>query len=85
MGHFKQEEIENQVELGDRVPPPKPAGIHVALQSRPVTRKSIKQQQRDLARQATGKFLFGWADLALITFSAFGVGVLMTVAMWVNS
>jgi hypothetical protein len=85
MGYYKQEEIENQVELGDRVPAPKPASIHVAIQPRPVTRKSIKQQQRELARQATGKFLFGWTDLGLIVFSAFGIGALMVVAMWVNS
>src|SRR6056297_3639474 len=32
MGYFKNKLIEQQVELGDRVPAPKPAADHVALQ-----------------------------------------------------
>ena len=32
MGYFKNKLIEDQVELGDRVPAPKPAADHVALQ-----------------------------------------------------
>lgn len=85
MGYYKQNEIETQVEEADRVPAPKPASVHVALQPRPITRKSIKQQQKELARQATGKFLFGWGDLAVIIFCAWALGALTVFGMWVNS
>lgn len=32
MGYFKQQLIAEQVEIGDRLPAPKPASSHVALQ-----------------------------------------------------
>jgi len=85
MGYYKQEQVEQQVEEVDRVPPPKPASVHVALHSRPITRKSVKQQQRELAKQATGKFLLGHGDLALIILGSLTVGALTVIAMWVNS
>ena len=85
MGYHKNEEIETQVEEADRVPAPKPAAVHVALQPRPITRKSIKQQQRELARQATGKFLFGPGDVALFIFGGYAVGALTVILVWMHS
>ena len=85
MGYYKQNEIETQVEEADRVPAPKPAGVHVALQPRPITRKSIKQQQRELARQATGKFLFGYGDVALFIFGGYAIGALTVILVWINA
>jgi hypothetical protein len=49
MGYFKQLEIANQVEVGDRLPAPKPAREHVAWLSEE-TRADRKLKQR-LARK----------------------------------
>lgn len=63
MGYFKNQIIADQVELGDRLPAPKPAADHVALQGPTLT--------PDRARSG-----FRWAGWLLIGMSVgFAIGV----------
>lgn len=55
MGYFKNKLIEQQVELGDRIPAPRPATSHLAYpsrrdvrQRRQIAEQRVKQYQRDL-------------------------------------
>lgn len=47
MGYFKQLEIANQVEVGDRVPAPIPATAHVANQYGLSSRRWLRHQERE--------------------------------------
>lgn len=64
MGYFKQQLISEQVEVGDRVPAPKPASEHVALQ----TPYTYTKQSRSFT---------GWA---LVIFAlSFGLALIVSV------
>lgn len=73
MGYFKNQLIANQVELGDRVPAPKPATAHVALRQG-VTRK----QQRNFERLRKAEH-----NATVIQSGAFGLvaGILFTLVL----
>lgn len=65
MGYFKQLLIAQQVEVGDRVPAPKPASSHVAL------------QQAEPAFLVKRSSFVGWG---LIVFAlSFGLAVIVSV------
>jgi hypothetical protein len=68
MGYHKNQLIAYQVEVGDRVPEPKPATRHVAFPNRRLRRNAERlnrQRMRDLNRQlivqAAGYTLIGTA------------------------
>lgn len=75
MGYFKNELIAQQVELGDRIPAPKPATIHVAWD----TRRSVKQRRATIAaaqKRAMRKAAFDTAmGMALAALAGLIVGV----------
>jgi len=74
MGYFKQIEISNQVELGDRLPAPKPAYTHIA--NRFYGSRLQRNRARKQAEQARR-----WANVgtALAILCAVGLGV---AAVW---
>lgn len=47
MGYHKQLLIANQVEVGDRVPAPKPATSHVAYHYGMLSRRWVRHQERE--------------------------------------
>jgi len=47
MGYFKNQLIADQVELGDRVPAPKPASSHVAYQHGILSRRFVRNLERE--------------------------------------
>jgi len=73
MGAFKNILIANQVELGDRVPEPKPAQSHVALQ-KSLTRRHLRNLER--LRKAEHNAI-------VIQSAAFGLsaGILFTLVL----
>lgn len=66
MGYFKNQLIANQVELGDRVPAPKPATDHIALQGEHYTPK--QKQIPVVVRVTFYRAMEGLAYAALIFF-----------------
>ena len=60
MGYYKQQLIADQVEVGDRIPAPKPAASHVALNQRvnaPVFRTRRAHVRSHLAVTIAGVLL----------------------------
>jgi len=47
MGYFKNQLIANQVELGDRVPAPRPASSHVAYGHGILSRRFVRTMERE--------------------------------------
>lgn len=61
MGYFKNEIIANQVELGDRIPEPRPATDHVALTRRQTVdaRRAATARMREYERVTRGLVMSG--------------------------
>jgi len=61
MGYFKNQLIANQVELGDRIPEPKPATTHVALSRRQTVdaRRAAAARMREYERVTRGLVMSG--------------------------
>lgn len=61
MGYFKNQLIANQVELGDRIPEPKPATTHVALNRRQTVdaRRAAAARMREYERVTRGLVMSG--------------------------
>lgn len=69
MGYFKNELISQQVEVGDRVPAPKPATEHVALQH---------DENNDLLAGVKGSWsVVGWLLIGTALFA--GVAIIVGV------
>jgi len=77
MGYFKNQLIAEQVELGDRVPAPKPAWHHVAWDTRR-GRLAWEAAGRRALRRAVGHWFAGGFFGILIGFIA---GVMMGVEL----
>ena len=74
MGYFKNELISEQVELGDRLPAPKPASDHVAEQS------WQRSRQMSLRVERYHKWL-RVRSLLIVGFVGFAAGALTIVAI----
>lgn len=68
MGYFKNQLIAEQVEVGDRVPAPRPATSHVAfptrrqrIEAQRLIRENLEKQTRDLYVSAAVYFGIGVA------------------------
>lgn len=73
MGGFKNQLIESQVELGDRIPAPKPWTYHTA-----VSRKSLREQDRAFKRLVKREM----RDMAV--FFALGLALGVTVMILIG-
>lgn len=74
MGYFKNELIAGQVEVGDRIPAPKPATSHVAFPERRL-RRQMEQRVRRSVR----------ADLRAVTLNSlmmFVLGGITVGSVW---
>jgi len=78
MGYFKNEIIANQVELGDRMPQPKPATSHIAL-----TRRQTVDARRVAAarRREWEKHMRGLTWSVGITGLTLGLGAGMAIGL----
>lgn len=72
MGYYKNQLIAEQVEVGDRVPQPKPASSHVAFPSRRLTRQA--QSGRRYMTVSTGRYQ---ATVAGMTLAGIVVGLIV--------
>lgn len=79
MGYFKNQLIAEQVELGDRLPDPKPATHHVAHQTRKTNRHwyDISQAQVKGREVAYRYVVIGWLLIGASIGFAAGVMVVM--------
>ena len=79
MGYFKNQLIAEQVELGDRVPNPKPATDHVAYPTRKTNRHwyDISQAQVKNREVAYRYVVIGWLLIGASIGFAAGVMVVM--------
>lgn len=76
MGYFKNQIIANQVELGDRIPEPKPASSHVANMGL-VSRRMLRDLQQEQTDAHRGKLFSGIAlALAVGILIGFPLGVI---------
>ena len=76
MGYFKNQLIANQVELGDRIPAPKPATDHVAYGHGILSRRFIRHLEREHNREHTARLMVAGAiALAVGIALGFAVGV----------
>jgi len=76
MGYFKNKIIAGQVEVGDRVPQPRPATSHVAFPSRRLQRQAEKG--RRYVTQSRGQYQVA---MAWVTVAALAVGILVGVSL----
>ena len=81
MGHFKNQLIAEQVELGDRVPAPKPAASHVAWDTRRNRRawREARVERRRRARYRIAGYALTGAFYGVLTGFVAGVLVGMVV------
>lgn len=77
MGYHKNQLIADQIELGDRIPAPKPASSHVANLSRKQMTEIRRNVQRRSKRQARE---FYWTTLSLVIIGAL-IGFVIGVAV----
>lgn len=79
MGYYKNELIAGQVELGDRVPAPKPARHHVAWD----TRRDVREAREWASKRAKyrRRLFAGWWWSGALT--AFPAGVIVGVIVGV--
>lgn len=68
MGAFKNQLVADQVELGDRIPAPKPANPRVAHPSRKSWRKAQMEHQKRIKRMTRELFL---SAIVYVTIGAF--------------
>ena len=68
MGYYKNQLIASQVEVGDRIPAPKPATSHVAFPTRRsrveaerISREKMRKLNRELLGTAVGYTTIGFA------------------------
>lgn len=79
MGGFKNELIAAQVEVGDRVPSPRPASSHVAFPERRLRRQVETGFARSLMRaeqQKTIAFVWGFVVGSGLTVLVFNVAIM---------
>lgn len=76
MGYHKNQLIANQVELGDRVPAPRPAASHVSWNHPVFSRRINRHWEREHNRYHRGRMIAtgSWA-LAVGLLAGFAVGV----------
>ena len=76
MGYFKNQLIADQVELGDRIPAPKPATDHVANSHGILSRRFIRHLEREHNREHNARLMVAGAiALAVGIALGFAVGV----------
>lgn len=66
MGYFKQLEIANQVEVGDRIPAPKSATTHAAYPTRKLYREIEKATRDNDRRLCLAKILIAFSVVVTI-------------------
>jgi hypothetical protein len=76
MGYYKNMEIEQQVEISDRVPKPKGVTVHVAWPTRRLERQIEKATRRLAFRR---RCVWALSILAGVTLVAVGVGLGVTL------
>lgn len=76
MGGFKNEIIAGQVEVGDRVPQPRPASSHVAFPSRRLQRQVEKGRRYVTLSRGQYQVAMAW-----VTVVALAVGILVGVSL----
>jgi hypothetical protein len=74
MGALKNQLIAEQVEVGDRIPAPKPATSHVAFPER--------RLQRKVEREFRGRLKRDMAQIRNSILSAYVLGALTVGAVW---
>lgn len=76
MGYYKNQQIEQQVEVADRVPAPKPVTHHVAYPTRRLARQIERATARRVMKRRCVVTLSILGGLALV---ALGIGVGVTL------
>lgn len=73
MGYHKNQIIAGQVEVGDRVPSPKPASAHISAQY--PSRKMLRANRKQYRKLDN--------ELMLIQVAMFALGGILVAAMWI--
>lgn len=80
MGYHKNQLIADQVELGDRIPAPKPASSHVANVSRKQMTEIRRNVERKSKQQAREYF---WTTVSFIAIGVV-IGIVIGVAVCIT-